>query len=194
LIASIFADNSNYFVPQTQSIFELFLAKFATTIAMHLNIYHQYSNSMNIMKYVNNHPYKFDQDSIAFGLGVILLMFSMIFEVCNMVVLFSRSTVYFTIGAYITLEVLICLQTFYYKFVIAGDANHNRLKDVYNDENQPKITRWNRTIDFNKRSCKHKIFRVWYKIIRGLYVSVIYYFVPFLFLYCQKFITPPAAK
>jgi hypothetical protein len=147
LIRSILADITN-FVPQEQSTFELFLVKFLTTIAMHLNIYPLYANSMGIMKYVNNHPKKFDQDAIAYGLGLTLLSFSFVFEACNVTVLFSRTSVYFTIGAYITLEVLIMLQVFYYKFVIQGDHNQNKLKEVFNDENLPKITHWNRTIVF----------------------------------------------
>ena len=47
-------------MPAETATFTLFLSKFVASVAMHLNIYHLYSNSMAIMKYVNNHPYKFD--------------------------------------------------------------------------------------------------------------------------------------
>jgi len=77
------------------------------SIAMHLNIYHLYCNSMAIMKYVNNHPFKFDQDTIAYSLGFVMVIFSFVFEGINIVILFSRPIVYNTIGTYFTLKVLI---------------------------------------------------------------------------------------
>ena len=94
-------------MPAETATFTLFLSKFVASVAMHLNIYHLYSNSMAIMKYVNNHPYKFDQETIAFILGFVMLVFSMIFESINIVMMFSRKDVYKTIGTYFTLKVLI---------------------------------------------------------------------------------------
>lgn len=46
--------------PTTQFYFVLFITKFLATLVMHLNIFPAFTNSMNIMKYVNNHPSRFD--------------------------------------------------------------------------------------------------------------------------------------
>jgi len=86
---------------------------------------------MNIMKYVNNHPHKFDEDSLAFLLGSIFAIYAFVFEISNLIVLFSRVSVYFAIGAYLTLEVLILLQSFYYNFIIASDITNKRLCEIY---------------------------------------------------------------
>ena len=80
------------------------------------------------------------------------------------------------------------MQVFYYRFVIQGDHNQNKLKEVFLEENLPKIRHWNRTIVFEQRPKMHQMFRILYKVIRGIYVSVIYYFVPFLFLYLEQYI------
>jgi hypothetical protein len=49
--------------------FYLFVAKFITTIIMHLVTFKYWRNGLNIMKYSNNHPQKFFNPSICFVLG-----------------------------------------------------------------------------------------------------------------------------
>lgn len=44
----------------------------------------------------------------------------------------------------------------------------------------PPVAKWKAgDITFAKRSCYHKMARVLYKILRTLYVGVIYYYIPF---------------
>ena len=124
IIGSIVTDKSGYFVPQQDSTFWLMGAKFGVTIAVHFNIHPFFVNSMNIMKYVNNHPHKFDNDNIAFLLGLIFTLYAFVFEAANLLVLFSRSTVYFAIGAYLTLEVIVLLLTWYFNNIIASDPTN----------------------------------------------------------------------
>lgn len=54
---------------------------------------------------------------------------------------------------------------------------HNPIMEVV--EKHPKIKVKGSDIKFSDRSCIHKIARVIYKILRSLYVGVIFYFVPF---------------
>ena len=179
-------ENVSDYIPDDMLSIQLFVAKFATTMATHLKIFPIYNESMVIMKYVNNHPTKFDKDILSITLAFVVLMFSFVFELLNLVVLFSRVNVYFAIGSFVTLSVLVDLQKFYFVHVIDSDP-HNKLKEVYNESNRPQITNWNHTITFNKRPLVHKWFRIVYKFARLIYVSMIYYFIPFGFLLAEQY-------
>lgn len=109
--------------------FSLFIAKFLTTIAMHLMIYPLFLNGMNIMKYVNNHPSRFDFQNTAFWLGAAQIIASYLFELMNALILFTRVNVYFTIVSYVTVDVIANFGTFYYNS-IRSDRN-NVLFDVF---------------------------------------------------------------
>jgi len=117
----------------------LFLAKFLTTIALHVNIFPEFASGMSIMKYVNNHPFNFDMDKLAFTLGFLQMVFAFVFELCNIIILFSRINVFLTIASFVTLDVLFRLQTMYLNNSIMLDRQ-NCLKDIMLDENAPKIT------------------------------------------------------
>ena len=183
LCLQIYSEVGN-FIPADDQTFQLFLAKFLTTCALHLNIYPEFSSGMGIMKYVNNHPHLFDMDMLAYSLGSTQFVFAIIYEICNITVLFSRITVYFTIGSYITLEILFLMQKMYFNKNIMMDRS-NYLKDVLLDQNAPKITWRDCNNKFQDRSFFHKFARINYCMFRGLYVSVLFYFVPFMFLYME---------
>jgi hypothetical protein len=65
------------------------------------------------------------------------------------------------------------------------------LKDILLDENAPAITMRNYNIRFEDREPWHKCARIVYKVMRGIYVSVIFYFVPFMFLFMEFIIPSP---
>jgi len=140
---------SNYAVPQNLQ-YNLFLSKFVVTIAVHLNIYPVLNCGFRIMKFVNNHPHLFDQDLLCFLLGLIMLLFSVVFEFLNIVLLFSKASVYLTLGSYFALSIIIYLQKMYYDTVIQGDAS-NVLSQVFDKENLPKITWRNSKNNFSDR-------------------------------------------
>jgi len=81
------------------------------------------------MKFVNNHPHLFDMDQLAFVFGMVQFIAAIIYEICNIIVLFSRITVFFAIASYISLEILYLLQKQYYNKIVLGDRM-NCLKDV----------------------------------------------------------------
>lgn len=51
----------------------------------------------------------------------------------------------------------------------------------------PKVV--NKCRDIKKRTCFHKVARFVYKIVRALYVSVLFYFIPFFVLFGQLLYT-----
>ena len=119
--------------PEQQWSLTLFITKFIATTVMHINIYPDFSNSMLIMKYVNNHPSRFDHQNIAFSLGMFQMLSSFIYEILNAIVLYTQSNVYFALIYFITVYVLSKLGTRYYNS-ISVDTN-NILFDMFLEEN-----------------------------------------------------------
>ena len=75
--------------PADQWYLPLFVTKFLMTTVMHLNIFPNFQNSMNVMKYVNNHPSRFDYHNLAFWLAAVQCMSSFVYEILNVVILFT---------------------------------------------------------------------------------------------------------
>jgi len=97
-------------------------------------------------------------------------------------ILFTRANVYFTIISYVTVTLIAELQTMYYS-AIKNDKN-NVLFDMFNEEHRPKIKHRRKDINYFKdRSCNNKFQRFAFKLLRGMFVAVAFYFVPFLFLF-----------
>lgn len=97
-----------------------------------------------------------------------------------MKILFSRSSVYFTIVSYITVDLLAYLQKFYYKSIMNSPSiPHN---SIFDEDNQLKIIRRTKSIQFDKRPFCNKVSRFFYKTWSTLYYSVLYYFFPYMFV------------
>lgn len=160
---------------------ELYFAKFVTSIAMHLCIYREFMKGQSIMKYVMNHEDVFHEAYIAYILGFIQLLFCFTFEFINMVILFSKGNVYLTIVSYLTVTLLVDLSSIYYQKTIGCDKLEI-LKEVFDEANQLEITRKTKNVSFSERTCFSKFGKVTYKICRAVYASLIFYFVPFLYI------------
>jgi len=133
------------------------------------------------MKYVMNHEDVFHEAYIAYILGFIQLLFCFTFEFINMVILFSKGNVYLTIVSYLTVTLLVDLSSIYYQKTIGCDKLEI-LKEVFDEANQLEITRKTKNVSFSERTCFSKFGKVTYKICRAVYASLIFYFVPFLYI------------
>jgi len=184
-LSSEMADKFTGYSMPPETEFRLFLSKFVITIAVHLNISPVIQQGLDIIRYVNNHPEKFDQPWICYFLGLTILSFSFLFEYLNILNLYSKSSVYYTLGSYFSMSIIVYLQKMYYNTKIASDHTM-KLKDVFNDENLPKIT-WKSSKEgsWASRSFFNKVGRFIFKLIKGFYVSYIFYFLPFTFLLVQ---------
>ena len=139
------------------------------------------------MKFVTNHEEKFHQPYIPFTIGLMQVMFCFIFEFINMTILFSKANVYFTVGSYLTVSLLISLSDIYYSKTIGSDPTcvFNKVLDA---NHCLIVTNKSSSFKFGERSCSNKIQRVVYKCLRAIYASLIFYFVPFLYvIFNQKF-------
>lgn len=151
------------------------------TAASHLCILPEFRSGLAIMKYVNNHPKLFDFQKTAFGLGLFQFVFSCTFTVYNSIILWTRATVFFTMTCYTTVVILCEMPNFYYEALCEDKTNV--LLEVFNDDNIPRVKNFNRTTKFaNRPSLVNKVQRVCFKWCRLVFVTVIYYWVPFSFI------------
>jgi hypothetical protein len=104
-----------------------------------------------------------------------------------MTILFSKPNVFFTVGSYLTVALLINLSAIYYSKTIGADASCV-LNQIMGAECALSITTKSSHLKFADRSCSNKVQRVVYKGLRAIYASLIFYFVPFLYIiFNQKF-------
>lgn len=87
-----------------------------------------------------------------------------------------QHTVQHCIVHFVALEVIMEVKNLYFEAL-----KNNMLKEVL--EEPPSAELRGEDIQFSKRSCFHKFGRVFYKLLRTLYVGVIFYFVPFAVMY-----------
>ena len=94
----------------------------------------------------------------------------------------NQQTVEFAIIHFVALEVIMEFPKMYYEALA-----DNALKKVCH--HPVKREHKGRSIAFLSRTCFHKLGRILYKINRSLYVSVVFYFFPFLVIFLSYFIT-----
>ena len=132
------------------------------------------------MKFVSNHPKKFDFPLVVYFLGCGQVTCAIMSEFVNIIVLINREEVYYCISVFVALTALIDLQWMFFD-TMTGLDQQNVLFEVFEDDNQPKIENRNKDIKFSERPLKWKIARIIYKFFRGFYVTFIFYWTPFIF-------------
>jgi len=84
---------------------------------------------------------------------------------------------------FVALEIIMEVSNLYFESLM-----NNKLKVIMH--HAPKLETKGSDIRFMERSLFHKLARMIYKFIRCLYVSVVFYFVPFAVLYLQWIMVP----
>lgn len=157
----------------------LYIVRFVCSVALHIMLYPEVRKGMIIMKYVNNHPHKFRTSFIPFMLGFLQYFSSIFAEFLNIYMLTFQSEIEYCIIHFVALEVVVELPKIFF------EAQHydNYLYNVFHAE----LAVENKTsqIKFSERTLFHKFGRIGYRLMRCLYASVIFYFIPFMVLILQ---------
>lgn len=104
-----------------------------------------------------------------------------------MTILFSKTNVFFTVGSYLTVALLISISKIYYSKTIGADSACV-LNNIMEKDCALYVEHKSSSIKFADRAFLNKIQRVVYKGLRAIYASLIFYFVPFLYIiFNQKF-------
>ena len=163
-----------------ENSFILSMLKLLVTAVVHMLTYRFFKNGLYIMKFVNNHPEEFESPQICFMLGFLQFFGSVLLEFINMIILFTKATVFLTITAYGTQYAVITLMQVYFAEIINIDRTF-KLREIMDDKNAPEVTWRNKDHKFKDRNCLQKINRVLYLVCRAIFVCVIYYFGPLIY-------------
>lgn len=172
---------------------EIYVAKFATSMAMHLSIFKEFDRGRIILKYILNSPEKFHRVWIPFLLGLCHVLFCFVHEFINMIILFNTTSVKDATAAYLTVGLVTQMNQLFYNTTVDNDTENvvNRVFDIKfapvikQKAKKDKFTQVSaeETLGlFYKYSKRCKLARLIYAIIRGAYASLSFYFVPFLYI------------
>ena len=152
--------------------------KLPCSLALHVYLYPEVQKGMALMKYANNQPHQFVESGseISFTLGYIQFFLSVFTEAINIYLLAYQYNVERCIIHFVALEVIMELNKIYLE-----SLTDNTLKSVLHCH--PVVEKKSKDIKFSDRSCFHKVARIVYKTSRSIYVSIIFYFVPFYVIY-----------
>lgn len=181
--------------------FVVYLSRFICCIALHLKLTPNISKGLELMNFANNHPDAFTNDRVPVIAGFMQVFTAIFGEAVNLSMLLGHREVERCIIHFITLVVVLEMAQMYYGALtigmgVAGEAGITIVTQVCKE---PVIKTDGKQISMSERSCFQKMGRIVYKFLRALFVSLIYYYAPFLvviipFLYFYPFKYNPAPR
>ena len=138
---------------------------------------------MEMMKFCNNQSELFCKygSEISYILGLLQFLTAVFCELINVYMLTFQDSVANSIVNFVTLKVIMAMPKMYFMAL-----HDNPLKEV-TEQHLKLVNRGPRAL--SSRTFFHKIARIIYKFSRALYVSVIFYFIPFGVLYVSFYMT-----
>jgi hypothetical protein len=148
-------------------------------------LYPEIANTMQLMKYICNHWDDFRQPGIPFFIAHTSHMINLVAEFLNMYMLVYQHTVEHCIIHFVALEVIVEIPHMY-----MGSLIDDKLKQrIFKSQSHLQVSNKGRDINFwEDRSLLSKISRIIYKSHRALYVSVLFYFAPFIVIFVYSII------
>lgn len=172
-------ENAEFNRSQAHS-FQLYLIKVPCVIALHFLLSPEVENGMRIMKYANQQAHMFIEggSELAFFLGFLQGLMAIAVQVICLRMLAFQHSIAHSIIHFVALEAILELPMLYFESLI-----DNKLKVIMHD--LPVVEKRGRDIKMSDRSCYHKVARVIYRMYRAVYVSAIYYFIPYAVIFYQ---------
>ena len=82
-----------------------------------------FESGLSIMKYVSNHPNKFDYQWACYFIGFVQVCYALIFSIFNAIMLYDRDTVFFVLISYLTISILVTAPELYYDALVRDSTN-----------------------------------------------------------------------
>ena len=112
-------------------------------------------------------------------------MINLVSEFLNIYMLTYQHNIVFVLMEVVCLEIIIELPGWYMNSLV-----EDKLKARIFAHHHLPVERKGSEIKWKDRSLMNKVFRLIYRLIRGIYCSVIFYFQPFFTLYIYQFLDP----
>lgn len=161
--------------------FVVYLARFICAIALHLKLSPNVRRGLKLMNFANNHPEQFVNDKIPVMCGAMQVFTSIFGQLVNVTLLLAHRTVEECIILFITLAIVLELPQMYSAALTTG-LQENTGTTVITQVCKHPVYKSNagRHIKFSDRTWFHKLSRIVYKFFRLFYVSIFFYFQPFI--------------
>ena len=170
--------------------FEVLLAKLLCSCALHLCLFPHIKRTRLLMKYIINHPEKFTHSHIAFHIAHDSYCINVMVELINIYMLAYQKSVEICIINFVALQAIAHVP-FLYMGTISDDKLRLRL---FSNNKSLKVTNRGEQIEWSQRTFHNKVERIIYKVHRSIYVSVIFYFSPFIVIWLQSNTEPGIFK
>jgi hypothetical protein len=162
------------------SSYTVFVVKFPSAVCLHFVLYPEVMQGMNIMKYTNNQAHLFTENGseVSFMIGLLQFLTAIYCEGINCWLLSFQTEVEVAIIHFIALHVIMEIPKFYFEAL-----GENHIKSIFH--HPATIEKRGINIKMADRSLFHKVARVVYRVLRVIYVSVIFYLIPFVVFFIQ---------
>ena len=154
--------------------FIVLVTRFVATVMMHLTVESKVRDGLHMMKYVANHPEAFTLPAFAFSVGLMKTIGGITSEIMCVVFLTSLNNVIEVIIRFMAFGSIANVDMFYSEMLPDVQAFRIKLPS-----GTFKVVNMNRTLDRRDHSCCIRVSRIVYKLIRIIYCSYIFYFMPF---------------
>ena len=174
MIYAMVTNEDGDYTPDVAHSYMLFLVKIPCATALHLLLSPQVTNALRIMHYANQQEQLFiDYGShITYFLGFHAAVNALTCQAINIYMLTYQHTIQHSIIHFVALEVVMEFTKLYYESLVDF-----KLKELMEEPcHRPRA---GKDIVFSERSCFHKFARIFYRLLRIFYVSVVYYFIPY---------------
>ena len=128
------------------------------------------------MKFVINHSEYFTDKNVVFCIALSSFWINILAEVINLYMLAYQHNVEHCIIHFVALEVIVEIP-----HILMGSLTNDKLKNrIWQRFHSLQTTNKGRDFVFSERDMVNKIGRVLYRVARGFYVSILFYFQPFI--------------
>jgi len=160
--------------------FSYLAMKIVCSAALHIMICPEVAGTMDIFKYTINQCHLFSDDSevLVQLMAFISLVINIVAEFLNIYMLTYQHNIVFVLMEVVCLEIIIELPSIYMSSLV-----QDKLRDRIFAHHHLAVEKKGSEIKWKDRSLTNKMFRFLYRVIRGVYCSVIFYFQPFFTLY-----------
>ena len=150
----------------------MLIVRFLCTVLLHIQLEGEIRTALGMIKYFNNHPENFAKGTYApFYIALMQLLGCIIAELLNIWLVCREDSVKDTLMNYIALGVIAEIDDIY-----GNSIQNDKLKDLIDC----KIEVTNTWSSVTERSYGAWTVRTIYKVLRFFYISVYFYFMPFM--------------
>ena len=197
--AELFTTCTYYSVAVKISPLQLNFVRFVCMTILHLSLIDDVSANMMSMKYAVNHPYKFESPASAFSASLMQVVTCLFIEITNDMVLIMTGDTLAIISNFVSLVIIASFDEMIYQsmkdesfrvlvtkeftskvFVIkhttSKKSHFTEQSDVCDDEGYLRPLK----VTWASRTHGNKCMYACYKVLRNFYVSIYFYYLPFI--------------